>query len=173
VSSAFHLDARDGSRFSKSDVEAVSEVLAAIEKELGQLGSPTEQASELLARSRPKDSPTHHLFEWDNRKAAEAHRLHRARDIISSVRVIFDERPGVPVRAFPIITTNGKRNYTPMARVLESREATQMLVEQFKAEAERWVRRYEHLRKVAELAPFFAGLDKVLAKTKRSRAKAA
>jgi hypothetical protein len=47
--------------------------------------------SELLAAARPKTSPAHAGFEWDNRKAGERYRLIQARQWLRIVRVRYEE----------------------------------------------------------------------------------
>lgn len=41
----------------------------------------------VVAAARPRDSALHGFFTWDNRAAADAHRLNEARTLIRSVRV--------------------------------------------------------------------------------------
>jgi hypothetical protein len=43
--------------------------------------------NDVLADARKKTSPLHNLFEWDDAKAAELHRLETARAIIREVRI--------------------------------------------------------------------------------------
>ena len=51
-------------------------------------------AEEVLEAARPVASPLHGFFEWDDSKAAEAHRLEQARDLIRRVKIEleFEER---------------------------------------------------------------------------------
>lgn len=49
--------------------------------------------SELVEAARPKKSPIHDAFEWDNLKAGEQYRLLQARTWIRKVEVIVEERP--------------------------------------------------------------------------------
>lgn len=67
----------------KAKREAVAKRLAEIEA--ANDGRLTPDA--VVADARRKDSPLHDLFEWDVRKAAHAHWLDRAREIIASVVV--------------------------------------------------------------------------------------
>lgn len=45
----------------------------------------------LVADAKRKDSPLHSLFEWDAKKAAEAHWLATARDILRRVKITVSE----------------------------------------------------------------------------------
>lgn len=47
--------------------------------------------SNFLEASRPEDSPTHKLFEWDDTKAAEKYRLGQSRFYISNLRIVVEE----------------------------------------------------------------------------------
>lgn len=45
-------------------------------------------AERLVQAARDKKHPLHDDFEWDDKKAAHEHRVHQAREIIASVRMI-------------------------------------------------------------------------------------
>lgn len=54
----------------------------------------------VVESARPSDAPLHPFFEWDDARAAEAHRLEQARSMIRRVRfVVEDEEDGIPERA--------------------------------------------------------------------------
>jgi hypothetical protein len=142
------------SSIGQKDAEAVVEALRSITKDLGRLDS-VEQAAELVERSRPKTSPTHHLFEWDDKKAADAHRISRARQIIMSIQVTFEEAPERPVRAFPSIRVQGKQGYFPMEKILRDEKLTAALLEQAEVDLTAWSRRYSTLQDVATLKGVF------------------
>ena len=145
-----------GGLISHGDAQLVGDAITAIETGLGRL-STKEQAAELVKRSRPAKSDTHHLFEWDDRVAAEEHRLARAKDLIRVVCVTFEEHPDTPVHAFPIVVTAGKRGPYPMSKVLASKDLRSAMLEDAKAEMQRFRIRYEGLR---ELADVFAAIDR-------------
>lgn len=56
--------------------------IKALEDTRGRLTAPA-----VVADAKNKRSPLHGLFNWDLKKAAEAHWLHRAREIIGAVTV--------------------------------------------------------------------------------------
>ena len=138
----------------QAEVPIVMGVLEEMRKAGGRV-TPTETARQLVARSRAKGSPTHHLFEWDDTKAAEEYRIGQARAIIASISFTFESKPESPVRAFPVVTYDGKRSYESMPKVLSNKEATENLIAQARQEVLNWEKRWEHLRNVAELAPLF------------------
>lgn len=55
----------------------------ALEDERGQV-----TADRVVEDARSKSSPLHELFEWDKAKAAAAHWIQQAREIIGAVRVV-------------------------------------------------------------------------------------
>ena len=66
----------------------VQEVVGQIYEQNGEI-SP----SELVEAARPKKSPIHDAFEWDNIKAGDQYRLWQARQWIRKVEVIIEDRP--------------------------------------------------------------------------------
>ena len=59
-------------------------------------GRVTAEKTEKIARD--KNSPIHKYFEWDDTKAAYAHRLYQARSLINALYVVIDGEE--PVRAY-------------------------------------------------------------------------
>ena len=56
--------------------------------------------AEVVKVSKPKRSPLHNEFEWDDSVAGEQYRLDQARYIIRSIEVVREELPAVQSRAF-------------------------------------------------------------------------
>jgi hypothetical protein len=150
-----------GGALRAADVPVVVELLDEITGRDRRRLSTTQCAATLVERSRPKSSPTHHLFEWDNDKAADAHRLEQARDIIRSVTVVFEDAPEHVVRAYPVVNTGGVRGPRPMARLLSEPEVMAELVAQARTDAVAWAKRWARLRDVAELRSVFAEIAKI------------
>ena len=75
----------------------------------------------VLAEATDPDSPLHALFEWNDSEAAERWRLHQARELIRSVRVVYreadDQDPAKSVRAWHAIRTEQGYVYEPAERV--------------------------------------------------------
>ncbi len=67
---------------SKAEVEAHVQKLANANG-----GRITPQ--EILTDAENPDSPIHHCFEWNDKEAAQLHRLNQARSLIRSCRVVF------------------------------------------------------------------------------------
>lgn len=147
---------RQGGRIRESDLPKVLTVLTAIERD-----GATDVEEQFVERSRSEDSPTHHLFEWDDAKAAHLHRVATARSIICAIEVTFDNAPG-PVRAFPCVVIGDGRSYMRAERVYSSDDLRDQLVAQAKRDAESWYRKHEAVRKVAELFPVFDEIERAV-----------
>ena len=90
--------------------ETVGNVLEDIEKRDGVVTSES-----FLDYSRPEDSVTHELFEWDDSIAAEKYRKRQATQIINQleVHIVCEERPGEEssMEIEPlVVTTNAYMN---------------------------------------------------------------
>ncbi len=153
-----------GPGISNSDAPKVAAALRAIERDRGRLDF-NEQAEALVERSRPKNSPTHHLFEWDANKAHNLYLVQQARHLIMSVRFVtppgHGKQKGELIRAFPVVTTQGKKGPFPVVRVMKDESLMAALVEQAKADAVSWARRYEKLREVGDLKGVFEAVEKL------------
>jgi len=65
----------------------VNQVVNEIYKRDGQV-----KPSTLVEEARPKSSPVHDAFEWDNKKASEEYRLLQARQWIRRVTIVIEDR---------------------------------------------------------------------------------
>jgi len=85
-------------------------------------------ASELLKAAKDPAHPLHGEFKWDDRIAAQEHRLDRARCLLRSIRVITPERKSV--RAIISIKQNSNSyKYYDRAVVLEIKELKDLALE--------------------------------------------
>lgn len=66
--------------------DVVVSELSRIHAESGKIEPAT-----VVEEAKPKDSPLHPAFDWDNKKAGEKWRLHQARDLIKSVEVVVED----------------------------------------------------------------------------------
>ena len=73
-----------------------------------------------LEASRPEDSETHDLFEWDDTKAAEKYRLHQSNMIINSLTVqisVADRENPINTRAFVNVQQENMRRHAEFLRI--------------------------------------------------------
>ena len=90
--------------------------------------------------------------------------VERAKSLIMKVKCCFVEAPDEPVRSFPVVVSDGKKGPIAMQEVIGSRELMAAVLEQAKADLETWSRRYERLRRVAELRGVFGAIKGVVRK---------
>jgi hypothetical protein len=114
----------------------------------------------VLDAARPKSSPLHGHFEWDNRKAGEAFRLVQAAALIRRVRVTVRENPegeGVTVRAFVLVRNEGEGEedspafYMPLGQALASADWREQVLADAKRELATFRRKYAALSAAAKV----------------------
>jgi hypothetical protein len=76
--------AAPGASFNDEQAQAFGEFL---EGRAGLAAGPVSPA-EIVKLSRPKRSPTHSQFTWDDTQAAEERRLDQARSLVNHIRVV-------------------------------------------------------------------------------------
>ena len=103
----------------------------------------------VVESARDAKSPLHSHFEWDDRKAAELHRMDQARALIRSIRVIDDEDRVRP--AFLSIRADDGVGYRRFADVVSSPDLRQRLLEQAQRDLDAWTQRYRELREIVEM----------------------
>jgi len=133
-------------RAKRADPQAIGEALETIRLENG--GELHPQA--VVADARDAKSPLHRYFEWDDKKAAEAHRMDQARALIRSIRII-DDNDDKARPAFLSIRSDNGVGYRSLGDVLSSRDLRQRLLEQAERDLDAWTARYRELREIVEL----------------------
>lgn len=79
-------------RLAPIEADVVGEELERIRSKTGQL-----VPADVVSAARPKKSPIHAAFEWDDTLAGEKYRIHQARNIIRAVRVVSEGDDGESV----------------------------------------------------------------------------
>lgn len=109
------------------DVEAIRSAVENIERRDG-LCHP----SALVAAARPKRSPLHTLFTWDDGEAAAKWRTHEARNIIRQIRVETDDDDDATPAFVHVreITVEGVRSgYMSTVRAMASDHREQVIAD--------------------------------------------
>jgi hypothetical protein len=118
----------------------------------------------VVADARPKSSPLHVIFEWDDTAAAAQYRIVQARLLIRSIEVVRIESIDCPqnTRAFVSILQRGDemRSYISTRDAMYDVEYRAQVLEDAKAELIRFKQKYAGL---IELAEVIAAIDKVAA----------
>lgn len=131
------------------EAQVVGERLAAIAAD----AEGTLRPQDVVADARSAQSPLHPLFEWDDRKAATAHRLHQAKSIIKAIVVEFVGQPEATMHYVGQRDTQDRSGSSFVAVAITPAEETFTRVpasERARLELERWVRRYGDRPELAE-----------------------
>ncbi len=149
---------RKQSRF-PVDAQVAADRLQLIREELGEI---TPRA--VVADARGDNSPLHLCFDWNDATAAEAHRVHTARQLIGSLIVVsVDSKPvHRETRAFVHITADASPRYEPIEVAIRNVDMREEIIRQAKLEMQRWRERYAAYE---EFADVFVSVDAHLART--------
>lgn len=117
---------------------------------------------EVVAFARNENTALHSLFQWDDTEAARQYRLIQARGIIRvAVKIHEETKEAVHVYvSLPRDRADGG-GYRALVDVLSDDELRDELLATAKAELASFSKKYETLRKVAEMAPIFDAIDQV------------
>ena len=133
--------------------------------------SITPQA--VVDAARPKRSPIHQLFEWNDTTAAERYRLHQARLHINHLEVVVtidgEERSTRAYHSIKIAETDedaGGRVYQPLRVVLSNKASAEQVVQQALDELNLWRATYNHYDGI--FGPVFRAIDEVAPKRRRN-----
>lgn len=124
---------------------------ATIEKELRALHSRDGvlTCEAVLEAARPKNSPLHGYFTWDDSRAAERYRLIEAGKLIATVRIEYRQKKAAQIIYTPAFiptgTNEGKRQYYPVEEVTRNDFLREKALADARSEMESTRARYSHL----------------------------
>ena len=149
------------------DAQTVGDTLEALRTENS--GALTPDI--VVESARPKDSPLHNCFEWDDSIAGEKYRKEQARRIIQCVvTVIRDDNPNPgpqTIRAFTSVKDDkGCRYYTTTAYALSDDELKKQVFANLIRDMDTLRRKYDAY-KFAEVHSVFKTIDRVITKIRR------
>lgn len=105
---------------------------------------------DIVEAARPKASPIHRAFEWNDSEAAEQYRLEQARYLIQAIVVkIVGYEDKKPVRAFVSLIQNDERSYTSTVHAMSDADLRKQVLDTALAEIESWRDRYRAYREFA------------------------
>jgi hypothetical protein len=133
----------------RADPQRIGEALEKIASENG--GTMPSEAIVTAAQARRHTLHPH--FEWDDGRAAHAHRLEQARHLVQIIRVVDDtDHNATPHRAYLSIRSGREgRRYVPTAQVLDSVQLQLEVLRQAEIDLQAWERRYSELHDVCSL----------------------
>jgi hypothetical protein len=101
----------------------------------------------VLDTARDPEHPLHPRFDWNDKTAGEAWRLHQARRLISVVRVTYADNPSIKkgheLRAFYAVPVERKYSFEPLQKVVSDPQTRQLLIDEMKREWKALKRRYD------------------------------
>jgi hypothetical protein len=131
----------------KADPQKVGEEL---DRLAGDKGLDCLRTKAVVEAARPPRSVLHKHFEWNDGKAAEAHRLYQARQLIGSIRLKLDNnQPPRPV--FVSLSAVDGRAYRSVEVVQKSVNLQAELAKAAVSELQSMIRRYQMLSDLAPL----------------------
>ena len=104
---------------------------------------------DVVEAARSSRNVLHRHFEWDDQKAAEAHRVDQARELIRVICVEEVDHPR-PVRAFLSVTTD-HTTYRTVQEVRTNHEFNLAFLTAAERDMDAMIRRYEELKDVCAL----------------------
>lgn len=134
---------------------------AHFEKLEAKFGAVTKE--NFLDSARSTKSEMHKLFEWDDKKAAEQHRLHQANMIINSLRVTIienEETEPITVSAFVNTSKRKDKTYIHIARAMGEQETRAAVLNDALRELSFFREKYKNL---SELSGIIKTIDSLLA----------
>lgn len=111
----------------------------------------------VLEAARPKNSPLHNYFTWEDSRAAERYRLIEAGKLIATVRIEYTPKKAAQVVYTPAFiptgtNSEGKRQYYPVEEVTRNEFLQQKALADARCEMEGTRARYSHLVDLLELS---------------------
>jgi hypothetical protein len=97
------------------------------------LSNETCTPKALVEYARPKDSPLHSQFEWNDKVGGEAFRELQAASMIRSVRLISETGKSGPAYVSIRLTEDGNRGYVPVKTAMDSEVGRAMVLQEAKA----------------------------------------
>lgn len=147
--------------------EQAHEAFETIRKRDGKLTAPA-----VVDEARPEESVLHEDFEWRDDIAAEKYRQQQARQMISAVRIVWEEK-APPVRAYvnvrlveqealnaadamhpaeePTAKEPPARCYMPLEEVLEQPQLRTQMLEDARRDAQNYKQKYSTLASLASI----------------------
>ena len=134
-------------------------VNATIEKELRALHSRDGvlTCEAVLEAARPKNSPLHNYFTWEDSRAAERYRLIEAGRLIATVKIEYRQKKDPQIIHTPAFiptgtSSEGKRQYYPVEEVTKNDFLREKALADARREMESTRARYSHLVDLLELS---------------------
>lgn len=115
-----------------------------------EVGHVTPEA--LVDKARPKKSPIHDFFEWDDAKGAEAHRRWQARRYIKIyVEPVSIRGVDVEISVYRSVFENDKRQYMKTGVVLKDKDLRNQTIADAIRRLRHWQALFEKLQELSKV----------------------
>lgn len=141
---------RKHSRYSNEDAQAVGSFIET------KFGSLNVDPKKIVNLARPRNSPIHKYFEWDDTLAAEKFRLSQARNLINALYVSVR---GETVRAYESVIVADRSSYVNIDEISQSDDLVNQVIQKAYQEALYWKERYQLYR--STFGEVFESIDKL------------
>ena len=164
--------AGEGSGFNDEKAQVYGEFLWQIREENGDTLSPHT----VVEKAKPRTSPIHDFFEWNNGVAAEKYRIWQARNLIGRIEIVVEsDGEKDQIRAFHNITVKEtedgrERGYVTITDIKQNQEYLEIVLENALNEIKSWQKRYsqyKRLRPFKQLSPVFKAIKQTVVKEAR------
>lgn len=125
----------------KADPQKIGEELSKITVAHGGKLTPHD----VVEAARSTRSALHRHFEWDDERAAAAHRLSQAREIIAVIRVVDKEADSGRRQVFLSVADKGGVSYRTVEEVRGSADLQRIVLNQADRDLAAWQRRYAEI----------------------------
>lgn len=135
----------------KVKASVVGEVVEKIEERDGNI---TKEA--FLDESRPEESPTHSMFEWNDTIAAEKYRLEESRHIINALQIIYTDSKDNDVKIPAVINVTSTMpaktaQYRNIVDALSEKESRDLIISRLQREVDQLIERNRHIEELADI----------------------
>jgi hypothetical protein len=102
---------------------------------------------------RPKTHPCHGSLNWDDKAAAEAHRLDQARALIRSVTIVYveEEDDDRRIRAWQTVRDDNGQRFEPIQKIAEDEFLAELVLRDMEREWKQLRDRYDRFAEFREL----------------------
>lgn len=161
-----------GSSFDDEKAQIYGEFLWKLKEENGDVLTPVQ----IVEKAKPKNSPIHEFFEWDNDAAGEKWRLWQARNLIARIEIVVtSDGEEDQIRAFHNISVQDgeehERGYVTLRDVQTNEDYLGIVLANARGEIVSWEKRYSQYRRLKvfkPLKPIFKAIRQTIVREARA-----
>lgn len=116
----------------------------------------------IVDAARSRTSPMHKEFDWNNKRAAEKHRIEHARKLVGALQIVVVEtihNAATSTRAYLSVVEQKQRGYVDQDRIVTDSDLRAQMIGQAKRDLESYVKRYAS---ILAMAPYVPRLQEIL-----------